>query len=302
MTHEEIEGFADYIKAGQIATSCKAWSRTHAKAGMKLLDLANQIEQRIQDEGGKPAFPVNLSQNHVAAHDTPGINDERVIGDNDVLKIDIGVHVNGFIADCSTTVDFSGENTALVDASENALAAALEIIKPGTALGTIGKTIESVIQQTGFKVVSNLTGHGLDQFVGHAYPTVPNTNNRDPTELEEGMIIAIEPFVSTGSGFVHEGGVTEIFSLQKPQNTRNTMARKFLEHILLEYQTLPFAERWIQDALKPSEFERKVALRELILKGIIHGYPILKDVEGSLVSQAETSVIVTSDGCEILVH
>lgn len=301
MVQSDVEGFEEYLKAGRIATSCKAWSRKHAQAGMKLMDLANAIEEKIKEEGGLPAFPVNLSQNHVAAHDTPSILDERVIGDRDVLKIDIGVHVNGFIADCSTTVDFSGENSKLVESSEKALQAALEIVKPGTTLGSIGKVIENSIQKSGFKPVSNLTGHGLEQYVGHAYPTVPNMDNRDPTELQEGMVIAIEPFVSTGSGFVHEGTVTEIFSLQKPIPTRNSMARKFMEHILLTYQTLPFAERWIQDSLKPSEFDRKVALRELILKGAIHGYPVLKDVEGSLVSQAETSVIVTSDGCEILV-
>lgn len=290
-----------YRKAGAIATSCKAWAVKEAKPGMKLLDLANTIEKRIKEEGGLPAFPVNLSQNNVAAHDTPGINDPRVIGEKDVLKIDIGVHVNGFIADCATTVDFSGENTPLLEASSTALAKAVELVKPGVSIRTIGKTIEDEIKKKGVNPIYNLTGHGLEQYVGHAAPTIPNHDNHDETRLEENMVIAIEPFATNGKGDVNEGHITEIFSLQEPKMVRNQAGRKILAHILATYQTLPFAERWIQEDLKLSDFDRKVGLRELVTHGSIHGYPILKENPSKLVSQHETSLIVTKDGCEILV-
>lgn len=295
---EELES---YRKAGAIATSCKAWAVKIAKPGMKLLDLAEQVEARIKTEGGLPAFPVNLSQNNLAAHDTPAINDARVIGEKDVLKIDIGVHVNGFIADCAVTVDFSGENTKMLEASEHALKAALALVKDGTPTRKIGAAIEKEIKQRGFNPVYNLTGHGLQQFVGHASPTIPNHDHREDVHLEEDMVIAIEPFATNGKGNVNEGHMTEIFSMQEPKMVRNQAARKILAHVIKTYQTLPFAERWIHEDLKLSDFDRKVGLKELLKAGSLHGYPILKEATSALVSQHETSVIVTKDGCEVLV-
>ncbi|MDO8647504.1 MAG: M24 family metallopeptidase, partial [Candidatus Diapherotrites archaeon] len=166
--------FECYIKAGKIATKVKANARKHAKVGMKLLDLAECIEKEIIEEGGKPAFPVNLSANNVAAHYTPKINDELEIQENDVLKIDIGVHVEGFIADCACTVDFSGKNQKLVEASEKALENALTLVKPGLEIGKIGEEIEKTIKSFGFNPVYNLSGHGLAKYETHAFPTIPN--------------------------------------------------------------------------------------------------------------------------------
>jgi methionyl aminopeptidase len=150
--------------------------------------------------------------------------------------------------------------------------------------------------------VYNLSGHGLQQYETHSFPTIPNHANKDSKTLEDGMAFAIEPFATDGEGKVIEGGEVEIFSIQNPAPCRNLNARKIIEFVSEEYKTLPFAERWIHDSLKLSEFERKIALKELMQRNILHSYPILHEKPGKLVSQAETTIIINNDEVKITVE
>lgn len=299
MEKQELE---NYLKAGRIASSVKAGARKGIRPGQSLLEIAEKIEKEIIEEGARPAFPVNLSVNENAAHYTPKIKDALVLGEKDLLKVDIGVHCEGFIADCAFSIDFSGESQKLVEASEKALENALSIIKPGLEIGKIGAEIERTIKSFGFEPVYNLSGHGLAEFETHSFPTIPNHTNHDSKVLEDGMAFAIEPFATNGQGHVSEGNDVEIFALKSPQNCRNATARSIVEFALEEYKTLPFAERWIQAALKPSEFERRVALKELMQRGILHQYPVLHEQKEKLVSQAETSIIISDGEVRILVE
>src|SRR3989344_981620 len=291
MEEKEVK---NYIKAGKILSGVKENAQKSIKLGQKLLDIASKIEAEIADIGGKPAFPVNLSLNNNAAHYTPSIEDLTAISENDVLKVDIGVHVDGYIADCAFTLDFTGKYGKLVEAAEKALENAVALVKPGIELRAIGGEIEKTISSYGFKPISNLSGHGLEQYTQHAEPSIPNTSNNDARKLEDECAFAIEPFATTGSGIVREAVQTEIFALEEERPVRNQHARKLLEFIAEEYETLPFAERWIAEnkKLKFGEFERKVALRELMQNGIIRAFPILHDEKNSFVAQAETSVIL----------
>ena len=291
MEEKEVK---NYIKAGKILSGVKENAQKSIKLGQKLLDIASKIEAEIADIGGKPAFPVNLSLNNNAAHYTPSIEDLTAISENDVLKVDIGVHVDGYIADCAFTLDFTGKYGKLVEAAEKALENAVALVKPGIELRAIGGEIEKTISSYGFEPISNLSGHGLEQYTQHAEPSIPNTANNDAHKLEEECAFAIEPFASTGSGIVREAVQTEIFALEEERPVRNQHARKLLEFIAEEYETLPFAERWIANAkkLKFGEFERKVALRELMQNGIIRAFPILHDEKNSFVAQAESSLLL----------
>jgi len=291
MEEKEVK---NYIKAGKILSGVKENAQKSIKLGQKLLDIASKIEAEIADIGGKPAFPVNLSLNNNAAHYTPSIEDLTAISENDVLKVDIGVHVDGYIADCAFTLDFTGKYGKLVEAAEKALENAVALVKPGIELRAIGGEIEKTISSYGFEPISNLSGHGLEQYTQHAEPSIPNTANNDAHKLEEECAFAIEPFASTGSGIVKEAVQTEIFALEEERPVRNQHARKLLEFIAEEYETLPFAERWIANAkkLKFGEFERKVALRELMQNGIIRAFPILHDEKNSFVAQAESSLLL----------
>ena len=235
------------------------------------------------------AFPLNLSLNEDAAHDTASPGDTRIFAKGDVAKLDLGVQVDGYIADTATTVDL-GINSLLVEASRQALEAAISRIRPGVTAGDLGMAIQSEIESRGYRPISNLTGHGLDRYVLHRSPTIPNIGMNGGVILEEGMVFAIEPFATTGSGHVTEKTRREIYSQISPKPVRIPAGRAILEKIK-DRHGLPFARRWL------NEKRMDLALPTLIRSQVLHVYPVLSDIPGSLVSQAEHTIIVTADGC-----
>jgi len=299
--YEEIsfeEVLKDYEKAGKIANEALEKAVKLVKPGAVILNIAEETEEFIRKSGAEPAFPANFSVNNYAAHFTPAFDDKTVFGEKDVVKVDVGAHVNGFIGDNARTVDLSCENAKLVEASEKALEEALSCIKVGKMSNEIGKIIGGKIESYGFKPVENLCGHVLDSYEMHTGLSLPNTTALRGFELEENMFIAVEPFASTGEGFVKEDVKTEIFSLEASVPTRNLMAREIIDFAAGKYMTLPFAERWL--AKEFPSFQLKIALRELVRSGSFRAYPMLKDISGSLVSQAEKTIVVEKDGCKVL--
>ena len=280
-----------YIKAGQILSEAQEYARKILQPGAELFECAEKIEEFIVQKGGQHAFPVNLSLNENAAHQTPDWNEKTTLKEDDVLKVDIGVHIDGYIADAAFTVIHSEKHKKLVNAVELALQKAFALLPENPKFSKIGTTIEKTIETAGFKVVRNLTGHGLMQYVQHAPPSVPNVTNNLETVFEEGNAYAIEPFASTGDGFVHESGRANIFGVDEPRPVRNMHARKIMKFVEENYKTLPFAERWLFRDLKMSEFALKVGLRQLLRDKCIKSYPILHDAPQSLVAQAENSFI-----------
>jgi methionyl aminopeptidase len=286
-----------YIEAGKIAREVADKSKGLIKVGSSLLEVAETVEGWIKEKAGI-AFPINISVNENASHYTPSAGEKTVFGEKDVVNVDIGVQVDGFIGDIAYTVDLSGENGKLVEASEEALKNAISLVRAGAKTSEIGKTVDETITKFGFKPIRNLSGHGLQPYEVHAEPSIPNIETDYTYELEEEQIIAIEPFASTGDGFVKEDRRTEIFSFKNEILTRNMNARKIMAFIAEEYKTLPFAERWL--AKKYDPFSLKIALKEMITRNGLVQYPILKDVSGSLVSQAEVTLLVEKDSCRIL--
>lgn len=285
---EEIIG--KYFKAGKILSEVRSETVKKVKIGEKLLYVAEFAENLIREKGGEPAFPVNISRNDEAAHYTPSKDDESVFGE-DMIKLDIGVHIDGYIADTATTVDLSG-HPELVNASESALKNAIEFIHAGVNTADIGGVIEDAITSFGYKPVVNLTGHGLAQYIQHAPPSIPNKRVPHGVVLEEGDIIAIEPFATDGAGKIHDAGNAEIYHIVSERPVRHPSARKLLKEIE-KYKTLPFAKRWLGDRVD-------FAMLQLVKAKIVQSYPILKEIEGGLVSQAEHTVFITEDGCEII--
>jgi len=296
LSEEEIK---DYSKAGKILKQLMDSWKPKIKPGMKLLEIAEGMEKEIIDLGGKPAFPVNLSRNNFAAHYTPKIDDETVVEEKDVLKVDAGVHVNGRIADSAFTLDFSGEQGKLLEASQEALNNALSVLKPGLMLREIGLEIQKTIEGKGFKPVKNLSGHFLGDYLVHTGLSIPNYDNKDEMVLEDGMVFAIEPFASNGDGMVRNGNIIEIYQLIQARNCRNQDAKKIIERVAEEFMTLPFAERWVAKEL--SLVRRRLAFKELLEREILRTHPVLKDKEGSIVSQAETSVMIVDEEVIVLV-
>ncbi|MBW3018053.1 type II methionyl aminopeptidase [Candidatus Woesearchaeota archaeon] len=287
-----IEDLENWKKAGQIAAQALDYGRKLVKPGVKLLDVAEKIEQKIIDLNGFPAFPVNIGLNDIAAHYTPTRNDETVFSDQ-LVKLDVGAHVDGAIGDTACTVDLSGKYGDLIKASEDALEAAIKIVRAGATLGEIGKAIQDAIKAKGFLPIVNLSGHGIDFYETHVPPTIPNVSTGDDTELEEDEIIAIEPFATNGQGAIKESHHAEILSIEKERNVRSMFARDVLREAL-KFNGLPFAKRWIN--AKGLDF----GLRELVRSGIAKEYPPLPEVSGGVISQAEHTLLVQKKGCLIL--
>ncbi|MCX6815424.1 MAG: M24 family metallopeptidase [Candidatus Aenigmarchaeota archaeon] len=175
---KEIED--NYIKAGKIAVEGKEEARRIVKPGVKFLDIAEGLEQFIRQAGGQPAFPINISINDIAAHHTPTKNDMAVINDSDIVKIDLGVHIDGYVADTAVTINFNPDYDDLVKAAEAALQEAVKEVRPDALLSDISTTIENTIKGFGYKPIENLTGHGLAQYDLHTEPTVIARTRRNP--------------------------------------------------------------------------------------------------------------------------
>jgi methionyl aminopeptidase len=290
---EEIELVLDkYRGAGRILAEVRDGVVELVKEGGSLLAVAEFVENSMREKGGEPAFPCNISRNEEAAHSTPSIDDKAVFG-RDLVKIDLGVHIDGYIGDSAVTVDLSGECEGLVNAAEAALHEAIKIIRDGVSTSEIGELIDNTIRAQGYKPVVNLSGHGIERYKTHTKPTIPNIKHREGEILKENNVVAIEPFATDGTGKVIEHGSAEIFSLIKAKPVRSREAKKLLDEIR-KYQGLPFAKRWL-----PRE-RLDLALRTLkSTRGVLREYPVLREEGMGLVSQAEHTVIVKKDGCEV---
>ena len=283
------EIFEKYRDAGVLAAKILRRGAQEIRVGGSYLDLVESIEVQVEEEGAALAFPLNLSLNEDAAHDTASQGDVRVFTKGDVAKLDLGVQIEGYIADTATTIDL-GNNSLLLEASERALDAAIQAVRPGATAGELGAAIQKEIECRGYRPISNLTGHGLDRYILHRPPTIPNVGVNGGVVLEEGMVFAIEPFATTGSGHVGEKTRKEIYSQVSQKPVRIPAARAILDKVK-DRHGLPFARRWIDGK------KLDIALSSLVRSQVLHVYPVLSDIPGSLVSQHEHTVIVTSKGC-----
>lgn len=291
--------YENFSKAGKIAASVIKEAQKLVVPGESVFDIAESLEKMIIDAGGKPGFPANISINEIAAHYTPEIGNASLIGERDLVKIDIGVHVKGCIGDTAITIDLSDENGKLCEASIAALDAAVSCIKPGISVGEVGAAIEKEIVARGYKPIDNLTGHKLEPYILHAGVEIPNIGGRGGYVIKEGDVFAIEPFASSGSGHVADTSQVEIFSLRSAPKLRMKYSRELLSHIMENYFSLPFAERWLSGVFN-SRLTLSAALRELLNAGALHAYPVLRDTGKGMVSQAEHTVIVEHDSAKVI--
>lgn len=284
MTPKQIEKI---LLAGKIAKEIKEWIKPQIKNGTPLLEIAEKIENKIIELKGKLAFPTNLSINEIAAHYTPSFNDEKKA--EGLLKIDLGVQVDGWIADTAFSMDLenSEENKKLIEASKEALKNAIKKAENGS-LGEIGETIQKTIESHKFSPIINLTGHEMDEYELHAGLTILNIKNSRTEKLDKGLY-AIEPFATNGSGKIYEGKPSGIYILINGKNVRSPEARKILDFIGDEYRTLPFCSRWI---IKKFGAKALFSLKQLEENGNLHQYPQLVEASHAKVSQAENTILV----------
>lgn len=284
--------FDNYIKAGKIASQVREYARTQDHTGRSLSEICNDIEQEIFKKGGEPAFPVNVSLNDIAAHYTAVPNDPLIVKNTDVLKIDVGVHIDGYIADTAVTVSYDTKYQNMIDIAERALDEAIGISRSNTRVSDIGRIIEKTITKYGCKPIQNLSGHSLERYTIHAGKSIPNIWTIGHSfNLSVNNVYAIEPFVTTndGQGVVYEGKIKNIFGIGSRKRTKEQKTDDFLEYLWNKFKTLPFALRWIVN-----EYEEKEALsllEILVKKKNVHAYPILVEGANRIVVQAEHTII-----------
>lgn len=284
--------YEDYKKAGYIARVAleKGCQKIHEE--MSFLELVMHVEDFITGHGAGLAFPVNIAINSVAAHFTPSNSDEHVFKHGDVVKLDVGAHVNGYIGDTAATVEVgTTKYIKLIEAADTALSNAITHVIPGVSVSELGRQIETTISGFGFKPIKNLQGHSLSQYQLHAGLSIPNYQSNNKTKLEQGQVIAIEPFVTNGDGYVIDNGLSNIYRVVK----KSIMTRQIFE----SFNNLPFSGRQLFSIYKEDTY-RRISL--LMSHRMIAPYFRLVEIKNGVVAQAEHSVMVTEDGFEILTN
>jgi len=285
-------------KAGVIAAKVRDTVVQEIEPGVKVLDICDRAEDLIRELGGGMAFPTNVDINSVAAHYVSPVDDVTWVPERSLVKLDVGVHVEGYIADTATTACFDPSLSYLVEAAEAGLDAAIKTIRPGVRASDVGAAIEQAIKARGAKPIRNLTGHKLARYVVHAGASIPNVASRDHHLIQEGDVYAIEPFAvpNDADGLVTDGPPSNIYRVLKKHSLKGA-AKRMMKHIQAEHRTLPFASRWVLRRF-PGQ-EGVSAFRELLDSKCIMSYPQLVERTRAMVAQAEHSVILTDGGCEV---
>ncbi len=276
--------FEKVMKAGEINAKAREYGKSLIVPGAKLAEVNDKIVEFIESQGGQLAFPIVISCDSIAAHDSAKINEDLVFS-NQVVKLDMGVHIDGWISDTAVTIDLSGKHQDLVDASRDALNNVIEIIKPGITLGEIGRMVEKTITDKGFKPIKNLSGHQIGHYIVHTGLSIPNFDTGDNTELVPGMQFAIEPFATSGIGIVEEKGESEIFSMIDYKPVRLAMVREVQDYLYKNVLLMPFSPRMLIKRFGESKV--RIALKTLKDNGTLRSYPPLVEKANGFVSQAE---------------
>jgi methionyl aminopeptidase len=275
-------------------------SKSIVHEGMNVLELCEKIEKTIIELGGKPAFPCNIGINEITAHYTSPINDPLKLPENSIIKIDIGVHVDGYIADTAITVCFNQELLSLKMAVEESLEKAIKNLRPGVRNSDIGSIIQRTINDYGYKPIQNLTGHSIERYALHAGKSIPNIFTFTSSKIKVGEVYAIEPFATliNGAGRVIDLKEAYIFKYIKEKGIKSQAGKRLINYIKENFKTLPFTKRWLKKEFFDEKFNE--CFNELLFSRSIMAYPVLIEANKMPVAQAEHTVIVTSNGCDVI--
>lgn len=294
----EREHLEKWRRAAAIAANVRDHVASLLKPGTKLIDAALAGHKRIAEFGAQPAFPLQISRNHIAAHYCPYIGDPTTAEEGDLIKIDTGVHVDGFVADTAVSIDLStdGRHARLLAASKDALAAAIAVAGPDVDVNVIGREVERVIRGYGYEPVKNLTGHGVGRYIIHRAPQIPNVPNGRGT-LKAGTCVAIEPFATDGTGIVREQGDPHVFMTKKSVKKVKGMDASVVSAIE-GFGGLPFGSRCLVSRFPYESVAR--TLNSMAMSGQLVVYPPLVERAGAFVAQFEHTLYIREDGVEVL--
>lgn len=289
-----------YVRAGKIARDLRDWVVSNIGAGSGILETAEKVEAEIARRGGEPAFPTGIGVNQVTAHYAPQRDEKGKIREEDVVKIDYGVHIDGYVADTSVTITQNPRFQSLLEATERALQAAIDVAKRDRRIGEIGRAIEATAKSEGFRPITNLSGHTLERYIVHAGKSIPNLYSPGLPMLKKGDVFAIEPFLTLpdGAGYVVEGPQENIYSVIVHKKTGNPELDGLMEKVWNSRKTLPFSPRWFEEGYKEG---RVVALlKELEKRRLLRSYATLVEASGKPVAQFEHTMTLEEDRLVVL--
>lgn len=294
---DELEA---YRKGGHIISQLRETIPPLVREGGLVRELCEKVEAEIIALGGRPAFPCNVSINEVAAHYTSPWDDASVLPRDSVVKVDFGVHIDGYINDSAVTVSLNPMYLSMIRVAEEALRVGVARIAHGVRFSDVGEQIEKTIAQYGCRPIRNLTGHKVERYTIHAGLSVPNVSGPTPGRFQTGDIYAIEPFVTLkeAAGRVEDSDQMFIFRAVRERGVRSESAKKIVEYVRRTYRTLPFASRWLYSSLGKAVVDD--GFSEAVRARCISGYPVLVEASGRIVTQAEHTVIVKENSCEVL--
>ncbi len=294
MNPEEIE---KWKTAGKLARDALHFGKKLIEAEKSMLNVTEEIESFVKKHGGELAFPTNLAVNNVGAHWTPSSKSNEIFCKGDVVKLDVGVHIEGYIGDNALTLEIGTTNYAkMIEASREALNAAINVAVAGVNVGIIGHAVQDTIEKYGYRPIANLTGHRIKRYNLHSGVSIPSIRERGGPTLNNGDIVAIEPFVTDGAGRVGGKRNSNIYHLRQIRKVRDEKATELMKEIQDRYKGLPFAERWLH------EFQDDATknLQKLMRAGIVSYYPVLDELGNGIVAQSEHTLLITNNGNEVL--
>jgi methionyl aminopeptidase len=281
-------------KAGDVSAKARDIGLGLVKAGAKLYDVAEEVEGYIRSHGCGLAFPCNISRNEIAAHYTPSVDDKTVFEIGDVVKVDCGAELDGYVGDTAGTVEVGTKSyRELVDVSKRARDSVAEFMGAGTPIGEIGRVVEMNITRAGFQPVRNLCGHQIKPYNLHAGVSIPNYDDGDTTRIELGSVIAVEPFATNGSGAVKNGPPGNIVRILRERPLVDPKAQEFFEYVKGEFKTFPFCAR----SCDFKDAEKYVKL--LIRHGVLSSYAQEVEAKGGMVSQHEHTFYIAGERAEV---
>jgi len=280
-------------KAGEISAKARDIGMDMVKVGVKLYDVAQEVEGYIRAHGCGLAFPCNISRNEVAAHYTPCVDDKMVFEIGDVVKVDCGAHIDGYVGDTAGTVEVGTRRYKdLIESSKRARDTVKEFIGTGTPIGEIGRVVEMTIKADGFKPIQNLCGHQIKPYNLHAGLSIPSYANGDPARLEAGMVVAIEPFATDGAGMVDNGPPGNIVRMVRERKLADPKAQEFFDYVKDEFRTFYFCAR----SCDFPDAEKHV--KTLIRHGVLASSAQMVEVRGGMVSQHEHTFYIVGEKAE----
>lgn len=289
-----------YRTSGRITKEVKEAVQSAVRPGVGFLEVCDLVRREVESRGGQLAFPTGIGVDEVTAHYAPQDGDESVFKEDDLVKVDFGVHVEGYVTDTSVSVTANPQYDLLLEATERALEAAIATARREPRTGEIGREIHREAARFGFKTIENLTGHTVDRYTVHAGKSIPNLYMPGMQSLKKGDVFAIEPFLTLGSaaGYVVDNPGQTIFSIVARKKTGVRELDAFADRVWNERKTLPFTPRWYSSEFGGEKLHGIIG--RLVAKKILRAYPKLVEASGSPVAQFEHTMALDEGGLVVL--